>query len=89
MDLKKSYREDIQLFQTPDMVNMASYMEAQLIQEAQQVTGAVDYLMGTSAGRGVTETATGIKTITEQALLRCQWLLRMYITIFLISLILS
>jgi len=62
--------DDVSLFDVPDMVQMATFMNAELIQEAQQITGAVDYLMGTTAGRGVTETATGIKTITEQAMFK-------------------
>lgn len=61
---------DIDIFQVPNMVQIASFMGAEMIQSMQQTTGAVDYLMGTSAARGATETASGIKTITEQALFK-------------------
>ena len=61
---------DIDLFVVPNMVQITSYISSELIQDMQQVTGAVDYLMGTSAARGATETASGIRQITEQALFK-------------------
>lgn len=61
---------DIDRFDVPNMVQILSLMGAEIIQDMQQVTGAVDYLMGTTAARGVTETASGIRTITEQALFK-------------------
>ena len=60
--------KDIDMFPIPDKIREASIMSSELVQDMQQVTGAVDYLMGTSAARGVTETASGIQQITEQAL---------------------
>lgn len=60
--------KDIDIFNTPNMVQLGMSMMGQVIQLMQQSTGAVDYLMGTSAGRGVTETASGIQQITEQAM---------------------
>lgn len=60
--------DDVTTFDVPNMQNTVFLMINMLIQFMQQTTGAVDYVMGTSAGRGVTETARGIDTITEQAL---------------------
>ena len=62
--------DDITIFNVPNMQNVAFLLINMVIQFMQQTTGAVDYLMGTSAGRGVTETATGIENITEQALFK-------------------
>jgi len=61
---------DIDIFNVPNMVQLASFISSEIIQDMQQITGAVDYLMGTTAARGVTETASGIRTITEQALFK-------------------
>jgi hypothetical protein len=63
---------DVDVFPVPQMVQIGLAMLAQVLQLMQQTTGAVDYVMGTSAGRGITETATGIKTITEQAMFKFQ-----------------
>jgi len=62
--------DDITVFNVPNMVQLGLFMISQIIQIMQQTTGAVDYLMGTSAGRGITETASGIRQITEQALFK-------------------
>ena len=62
--------DDVSTFDVPNMVQIASFIASDLIQDMQQITGAVDYLMGTSAARGMTETASGIQTITEQALFK-------------------
>jgi len=62
--------DDITIFDVPNMVQLGLLMISQLIQIMQQTTGAVDYLMGTSAGRGITETASGIRQITEQAMFK-------------------
>jgi hypothetical protein len=61
---------EIDVFQIRDMVQAGLVVISWIIQFMQQATGAVDYLMGTSAGRGTTETASGIKTITEQAMFK-------------------
>jgi len=61
---------DIDIFPIQNHIPTASYMATEIIQDMQQVTGAVDYVMGTSAGRGITETASGIRFITEQALFK-------------------
>jgi hypothetical protein len=63
---------DISTFDVPNMISIAIGLISQVIQWMQQITGAVDYVMGTSAGRGITETATGIETITEQAMFKFQ-----------------
>jgi hypothetical protein len=62
--------DDIQRFDTPNLVNESSFMGQEQINTMQQIIGATDFVMGTSAGRGATETAGGIKTITEQALFK-------------------
>lgn len=64
--------EDLDIFNIPQMVQIGLAMMGQVIQIMQQTTGAVDYVMGTSAGRGITETATGINKITEQAMFKFQ-----------------
>ena len=61
---------DVSIFETKNIVQIALILLSQIIQIMQQLTGAVDYLMGTTAGRGVTETAAGIKQITEQAMFK-------------------
>ena len=61
---------DINIFETKNVTGLGLQMMGQIIQLMQQVTGAVDYLMGTSAGRGITETASGIRQITEQAMFK-------------------
>lgn len=61
---------DIDLFPIPDKSREASIMGSEIVSDIQQVTGAVDYVMGTSAGRGVTETASGIESITNQAMFK-------------------
>lgn len=63
---------EISTFNVPNMVQVGFLVVSWLIQFMQQATGAVDYLMGTSAARGSTETASGIKTITEQAMFKFQ-----------------
>jgi len=63
---------DVDIFNIPNMVNVGMVVISWIIQFMQQATGAVDYLMGTSAARGPTETASGIKTITEQAMFKFQ-----------------
>ena len=63
---------DISLFEIKNLVDVGLAIISWVIQFMQQVTGAVDYLMGTSAARGTTETASGIKTITEQAMFKFQ-----------------
>jgi hypothetical protein len=60
----------IDTFNVPNLVGIASQMGGEITQDMQQVTGAVDYVMGTSAGRGFTETASGIRSITEQAMFK-------------------
>lgn len=62
--------DDIQVMQTPNVVGIASAMGSEITQDMQQVTGAVDFVMGTNAGRGFAETAAGTRTITEQALFK-------------------
>jgi len=61
---------DVTIFPIPNLIQALSYVGSEIIQDMQQITGAVDYVMGTSAGRGITDTATGVKTITEQALFK-------------------
>lgn len=62
--------QDIDIFPVPNLTQVLSFVGSDIIQDMQQITGAVDYVMGTSAGRGTTETASGIKTITEQAMFK-------------------
>jgi len=61
---------DISIFPVPNVVSLGLGLLSEFIQLSQQVSGAVDYLMGTSAGRGITETASGIKQITDQAMFK-------------------
>lgn len=61
---------DIDIFQIPNLVQVLVGVQREIIQNMQQISGSVDYVMGTSAGRGITETATGISKITEQALFK-------------------
>lgn len=63
---------DVDIFDVKNMIEAGMAVISWIIQFMQQTTGAVDYLMGTSAGRGTTETASGIKTITEQAMFKFQ-----------------
>lgn len=63
---------DVDTFQTPNLVQIGLAFVSWIIQLMQQTTGAVDYVMGTSAGAGITETATGIKAITAQAMFKFQ-----------------
>jgi hypothetical protein len=64
--------EDVDLFPIPNLVEAGLTMVSWIIQFMQQTTGAVDYVMGTSAARGITETASGIQTITQQAMFKFQ-----------------
>jgi len=61
---------DVTVLPIPNLIQSLSYAGNEIIQDMQQITGAVDYVMGTSAGRGTTETASGIQTITQQALFK-------------------
>lgn len=63
---------DVDIFDVPNMQQPGFQFTTFLFQIMQQTTGAVDYLMGTSAARGITETASGIQTITQQALYKFQ-----------------
>ncbi len=65
-------KDNVELFPIPNMVEAGLTMVSWIIQFMQQTTGAVDYVMGTSAARGVTETASGIQTITRQAMFKFQ-----------------
>jgi len=64
--------DDISIFETPNVVQLGMAMISQIIQLMQQLTGAVDNVLGTSMGRGQTETASGIKMITDQAMFKFQ-----------------
>jgi len=63
-------KDAVTLFDIPNLVEVATYLSGQNIQDMQQITGAVDHVMGTQAARGVTETASGIRSITEQAMFK-------------------
>jgi hypothetical protein len=63
-------KDDIDIFNVPNMLAPATFMINEELQGMQQTTGAVDHVMGTTAGRGHAETASGIRTITEQALFK-------------------
>ena len=64
--------DDVSVFDVPNMMQAGMAVISWIIQIMQQTTGAVDYVMGTSAGRGITETATGINRITQQAMFKFQ-----------------
>lgn len=60
--------KDLDTFEIRNMLKDMSAMVAEYIQLMQQTTGATDYLMGTSAGRGITETARGVTIIANNAM---------------------
>jgi hypothetical protein len=62
--------DDVTLFQTLNLVQPLSYISQDLLQDMQQTSGAVDHVMGTSAARGITETASGIKQMTDNAVFK-------------------
>lgn len=62
--------DDISVFDTPNTVQLGVYVISQIIQLMQQLTGAVDYVMGTTMGSGQAETATGTKLIADQAMFK-------------------
>jgi hypothetical protein len=61
---------DIDIFPIPNLINALSFVSSDIVNDIQMTTGAADYVMGTSAGRGITETASGIRTVTEQAMFK-------------------
>jgi hypothetical protein len=61
--------EDIDTFNVPNMIGPATLMITDEINSMQQTTGAVDPVIGAGGGRG-NETASGIRTVTEQALFK-------------------
>jgi hypothetical protein len=65
-------KDNVDLFPIPNLVEAGLTVVSWIIQFMQQTTGAVDYVMGTSAARGITETASGINTITQQAMFKFQ-----------------
>jgi len=63
-------KDGIDQFEQPNVVREASLMIQEGVQEMQQTTGAVDHVMGTNSGAGVSDTASGTRTITEQAMFK-------------------
>jgi len=63
-------KDNINVFDIPNMIGPATLMGQEILQIMQQTTGATDFVMGTASARGGTETASGIKSITEQALFK-------------------
>lgn len=60
--------DDVGIFPVQNMLRECSAMIQEQLQFMQQITGATDYLMGTSVGRGITETARGVSIITQNAM---------------------
>ena len=63
-------KKAVDILPVPNLLDAATGMAQSNLQDMQQITGAVDHVMGTSAARGSTETASGIRTITEQAMFK-------------------
>jgi len=59
---------DVSIFTINNMLGECNSVTASIIQLMQQVTGATDYMMGTTLGRGITETARGVSIITQNAM---------------------
>ncbi len=62
--------DDVTPFNTINLVQPLSYISQDLVQDMQQTSGAVDHVMGTSAARGITETASGIKQMVDNAVFK-------------------
>ena len=58
--------DDVGVFETPNTVQLGTYMLSQVMQLIQQLTGAVDSVMGVSTGGTATET----KAILDQAMFK-------------------
>ena len=63
-------KDAIALLPVPNLLRETSLMIQDGMQDMQQTTGAVDHVMGTTSGRGLSDTATGTQTITEQAMFK-------------------
>lgn len=63
-------KDAVSLLPVPNLIRETSLMIQDGMQDMQQTTGAVDHVMGTSAARGIADTATGTQTITEQAMFK-------------------
>ena len=61
--------KSLDIFQIPNLVGLATGMGQDIIRDMQQITGAVDPVQGISGGGG-NDTASGIRTVTEQALFK-------------------
>lgn len=61
---------DVTTLDQPNLVQIATLMMQSEIQEMQQTVGATDHVMGTSAARGIADTATGTQKIIEQAMFK-------------------
>jgi len=58
---------DVQTFNIPNVINEGIVMQRQVYQSMQQTIGATDMVMGTTAARGLADTASGTRGIIEQA----------------------
>ena len=63
-------KDALSLLPVPNLIRETSLMIQDGMQDMQQTTGAVDHVMGTTAARGLSDTATGTQAITEQAMFK-------------------
>jgi len=63
-------KDDIDVIQIPNVLQLAGFMAAEKRQSMQSTAGTPDVLMGQAGGRGAPETATGIGRANENALFK-------------------
>jgi hypothetical protein len=61
---------EITPFEVPNLTQSLSYIAQDIVNDAQQTTGAVDFITGAKTGPSLTDTATGIRDITRQAMFK-------------------
>ena len=59
--------DEIEEIEFKNIINAIQNEESDIKNDMQQTSGATDYNMGTSAGRGINSTATGVSIITSEA----------------------